>query len=81
MRAYEFLKEYDRSKRIKDWLMELKQKAIVEVTRVDDEYWLDKPTSLREKYKEMNRLPDDHPHLIDYLNDLEKAKSGVKRII
>ena len=62
MRAKEFLKEYKTRERIN----EAKNKALAEVKKVDDQYWSDKPKALRLKYQKANRLPMDHPFVIQY---------------
>ena len=64
MRTFE-LKEYTKEKsRIR--VMEAKKRALDEVKKIDDRYWSNKPSNLRKKYEKANRLPMDHPFVIQY---------------
>ncbi len=45
---------------------ELKQKAVEQIIKIDDDYWRDKSKKLRNEYTLKNRLPLDHPFVIDY---------------
>lgn len=77
MRAKEFLKEYKTEERIN----EAKDKALAEVKKIDDQYWLGKPIKLRQEYDKQNHLPEDHPIYIDVMNDIRKIKNADQRIV